>query len=250
VPTTLIGLVDAGVGAKTGVNFGGHKNRLGSYEPPVAALLDRAFLSTVDGRHIRNGLAEILKIALIKDAALFDLLEQYGAELVTERLQGETPQTEAAARGVLRAAVQGMLEELQPNLWEHSLERLVDYGHTFSPTIEMRALPALLHGEAVNVDMALTTVISWHRGLVSEQDRDRILDVMRALRLPTWHPECAPEVLHHALVETTRHRDGQQRLPLPAGIGAATFVNDVTLDELVQASRDLEQTSTLVGEAL
>ncbi|MFI9389014.1 iron-containing alcohol dehydrogenase [Kutzneria sp. NPDC052558] len=250
VPTTLIGLVDAGVGAKTGVNFGGHKNRLGSYEPPVAALLDRAFLSTLDERHIRNGLAEILKIALIKDAALFDLLEQHGAALVTERLQGETPQTEAATRGVLRAAVHGMLEELQPNLWEHSLERLVDYGHTFSPTIEMRALPALLHGEAVNVDMALTTVIGWRRGLVTDRDRDRILDVMRALRLPTWHPECAPEILHRALVETTRHRDGQQRLPLPVGIGSATFVNDVTLDELAQASRDLAETSTLVGEAL
>ena len=250
VPTTLIGLVDAGVGAKTGVNFGGHKNRLGSYEPPVAALLDRSFLSTLEERHIRNGLAEILKIALVKDAALFDRLERYGARLVTERLQGLTPDSETATREVLRAAVHGMLEELQPNLWEHSLERLVDYGHTFSPTIEMSALPALLHGEAVNIDMALTTMIGWHRGLVTERDRNRILDVMRALRLPTWHPECAPEVLGRALTETTRHRDGLQRLPLPVGIGDATFVNDVSFDELVQASRDLQSVSTLAGEAL
>ena len=62
----------------------------------------------------------------------------------------------------MRRSIQGMLEELEPNLWEHTLSRLVDYGHTFSPEIEMAALAAgkeLLHGEAVNIDMALTTQV-------------------------------------------------------------------------------------------
>ena len=70
----------------------------------------------------------------------------------------------------MRRSIQGMLEELEPNLWEHTLSRLVDYGHTFSPEIEMAALAAgkeLLHGEAVNIDMALTTQVGsrLHRGL-------------------------------------------------------------------------------------
>ncbi|MGC4757628.1 sedoheptulose 7-phosphate cyclase [Micromonospora trifolii] len=232
VPTTLIGLVDAGVGVKTGVNFNGHKNRLGTYAPAELTLLDRFFLSTIDERHISNGLAEILKIALIKNYDLFRVLEEHGPRLLDEKFQGRTPIGDEAAVAVLHAATRGMLEELQPNLWEVELERRVDYGHTFSPTIEMRALPHLLHGEAVCVDMALTTVIGWRRGLVTKQERDRVLAVMSALKLPTWDPMLHPEVLSQALQDTVRHRDGMQRLPLPVGIGGVTFVNDVTEEEI------------------
>jgi 3-dehydroquinate synthase len=232
VPTTLIGLVDAGVGAKTGVNFNGHKNRLGTYAPAQLTLLDRSFLSTVDRRHISNGLAEILKIGLIKDYELFRMLEEHGPRLLDEKFQGRTPIGDEAAVAVLHAATHGMLEELQPNLWETTLERCVDYGHTFSPTVEMRALPALLHGEAVCVDMALTTVMAYRRGLLTEHERDRVLAIMSALELPTWDAMLDPEVLSQALQDTVRHRDGMQRLPLPVGIGDVTFVNDVTEEEI------------------
>lgn len=232
VPTTLIGLVDAGVGAKTGINFNGHKNRLGTYAPADLTLIDRSFLSTLDRRHVSNGLAEILKIALIKDYGLFRMLEQHGPRLLDEHFQGYTISGEQAAVAVLRAATHGMLEELQPNLWETTLERCVDYGHTFSPTVEMRALPALLHGEAVCVDMALTTVLAYRRGLLTTQERNRVLSVMAALELPSWDPMLCPEVLSQALEDTVRHRDGLQRLPLPVGIGDVTFVNDVTEDEI------------------
>ncbi|MDQ4032982.1 MAG: sedoheptulose 7-phosphate cyclase [Actinomycetota bacterium] len=253
VPTSLIGLVDAGVGVKTGVNFEHHKNRLGTYFPPAVALLDRSFLATLDNRHISNGLAEILKIGLIKDWRLFELLEDYAELLLTERFQGETTIGDTVARNVFSRAISGMLEELQPNLWENTLERVVDYGHSFSPTLEMRALPALLHGEAVCVDMALTTVLAEGRGLVTSRDRERILDVMRRLRLPSWHPLCEPGLLGEALHDTSRHRDGLQRVPLPVGIGDACFVNDLTVPELTRAADtlfELERCPTLeVGRA-
>ncbi|NKI44099.1 sedoheptulose 7-phosphate cyclase [Streptomyces physcomitrii] len=240
VPTTLIGLVDAGVGVKTGVNFNGHKNRLGTYTPADLTLLDRQFLATLDRRHIGNGLAEILKIALIKDLSLFAALEEHGPTLLDEKFQGSSAAGDRAARSVLHSAIHGMLDELQPNLWEAELERCVDYGHTFSPTVEMRALPELLHGEAVCVDMALTTVIAWRRGLLTEAQRDRIFAVMAALELPSWHPILDPDVLVNALQDTVRHRDGLQRLPLPVGIGGVTFVNDVTPREL-EAAVTLQQ---------
>ncbi|MEW2393318.1 sedoheptulose 7-phosphate cyclase [Streptomyces venezuelae] len=240
VPTTLIGLVDAGVGAKTGVNFNGHKNRLGTYFPADLTLLDRTFLATLDRRHIGNGLAEILKIALIKDARLFDVLESHGPLLLNEKFQGESEAGEDAAREVVHRAIQGMLEELQPNLWETKLERSVDYGHTFSPTVEMRALPALLHGEAVCVDMALTTALARRRGLIDDADARRVYDVMHGLELPAWDDLLdQPELLTAALLDTVRHRNGQQRLPLPVGIGDVTFVNDVTERELLDAVAEL-----------
>ncbi|MFJ8041783.1 sedoheptulose 7-phosphate cyclase [Kitasatospora sp. NPDC096147] len=236
VPTTLIGLVDAGVGAKTGVNFGPHKNRLGTYHPAVATLLDPAFLATLDGRHLSNGLAEILKVALIKDRRLFELLDSTGEALIEQRFQGPTPGGE-----VLTRAVHGMLQELQPNLWEHRLERAMDYGHSFSPTVEMRALPELLHGEAVCLDMALTTVLARRRGLVEPAQQDRVLGVMRKLRLPLWHPLLDEATLADALADTVRHRDGRQRFPLPVGIGAGCFADDVTAAEIASAAAELEE---------
>ncbi|WP_033289736.1 sedoheptulose 7-phosphate cyclase [Amycolatopsis jejuensis] len=228
VPTTLIGLVDAGVGVKTGVNFDGHKNRLGTYHPADLTLLDKSFLATLEHRHVSNGLAEILKMALIKDDRLFTLLEESGSRLLDGKFQDDSGEADEA----LTRAIHGMLDELQPNLWEAKLERAVDYGHTFSPTVEMRALPALLHGEAVCIDMAMTTLIAEDRDLVTTGERERIFTVMRKLRLPTWDPVLDPDLLTNALRETVRHRDGKQRLPLPRGIGDVVFVNDVTPQEI------------------
>jgi 3-dehydroquinate synthase len=99
----------------------------------------------------------------------------------------------------------------------------------------MRALPSLLHGEAVNIDMALSTALSVGRGLVTPAEGDRILSTMRSLRLPTWHPLCQPELLWDALQEVVAHRDGLQRMPLPVGIGVATFFNDLQRSEIDEA---------------
>jgi 3-dehydroquinate synthase len=247
VPTTLIGMIDAGIGAKTGVNFLTHKNRLGSYHPAVATLIDPSFLSTLTERQLRNGLAEILKIALVKDVKLFDLLEEHGSRLVAGRLLPEEPS--GVGREVIRRAIRGMLQELEPNLWEHQLRRVVDYGHSFSPTIEMRALPELLHGESVCIDMALTSVIARDRGLLSDEELDRVLGVMRELGLPITHPVCTLELLVGALADTVLHRDGRQLLPLTPGIGKACFVDDLRDSEIEQALRTVRAWADVVPAA-
>ncbi|MGW2836197.1 sedoheptulose 7-phosphate cyclase [Streptomyces sp. NPDC001493] len=237
VPTTLIGLVDAGVGVKTGVNYERGKNRLGTYAPATATFLDRSFLRSLPLRHISNGLAEILKMALIRSEDLFALLESRGAAVRADRFQGTTQDLAGSADAIIAESIHLMLEELQPNLWESALERCVDYGHTFSPTLEMHALPELLHGEAVVIDMALTTALATLRGFVTEAQADRIYEVMRRLGLPVWNEVLEdPTLLQEALRDTVRHRDGQQRLPLPIGIGRHRFVNDVTPAELRDAA--------------
>lgn len=230
VPTTLMGIVDAGVGIKTGVNFEKGKNKIGTYYPARKNLLDLSFLATLERRHIANGLSEILKIALIKDARLFELLAEHGADLLRSRFQTRAPyETE-----IIERAITGMLEELEPNLWESKLERLVDYGHSFSPTIEMHALPELLHGEAVCLDMAFTTAIGVCRGLVSKEDAARVFAAMTEMELPITNPIMTAELLSDALADTTRHRNGKQRLPLPVGIGAASFVNDIGAGDITR----------------
>ncbi|MFF3500666.1 sedoheptulose 7-phosphate cyclase [Streptomyces sp. NPDC003247] len=240
VPTTLVCMVDAAIGAKTGVNFREHKNRLGTYHPSAVTLIDREFLGTLSIRHVRNGLAEILKMAMVKDPELFEHLAAHGPRLARHRMRADAgPDGGEVATEVMRLAIHDMLQELEPNLWEHDLRRLADFGHSFSPAIEMKALPDLLHGEAVCIDMALSSVLAHRRGLLDGTELHRVLDVMAGLGLPTWHPVCTTELISRGLGDTVRHRDGQQLLGLPDGIGHVRFVNDVTRDELDAALRTL-----------
>lgn len=238
VPTTLLGLIDAGIGIKTAVNVGRHKSRIGTYHPSTVALLDLDFLPTLDRRELACGMAEAIKMALVKDGDLFELIALHAESVLSD------PAGCAATEPIVRRAVAAMLEELAGNLWEDQLTRLADFGHSFSPAIEMHASPPLLHGEAVSIDMAISSLVARNRGLLSSEQAARILEVLSACGLPCWHEVCTVELLDEALAETTRHRGNRQRLPLPVGIGAATFVDDLELVELAAAVEDLAASAT------
>ena len=248
VPTTLMGYVDASVGAKSGVNFytptdGWRKNKLGAYMPPVLTLLDRSFLGTLDERQVANGAAEIAKMALVKDPELFQLLHEHGPTLIEHRFQDTALEVvsassanglaSSAASRVLFLSIQTMLEELAPNLWEDSLERLVDFGHVFSMELEMAVLfdEKLFHGEAVAIDMAFCSVLSYVRGDLSEADLDEVLEMMKGLKLPTYHPKFDLEMAETAMYERNKFSQGQ-KLPLPVGRGVSRIVNDVTTEQI------------------
>ena len=233
VPTTLMGYVDASVGAKTGVNFDGKKNKLGAYLPPALTLLDKSFLSTLDERQLSNGAAEIAKMALVKDPELYRLLCEHGESLIANRFQDDASAPSAASR-VLYLAVQTMLEELAPNLWEDSLERLVDFGHVFSMELEMKALfeEKLFHGEAVAIDMAYSACLSRVRGHIDDDMLDEILNMMSGLGLPTYHSEFDAPLLDEAMYERVKFSQGQ-KIPLPVGPGESRIFNDITKEELL-----------------
>lgn len=244
VPTTLLGMVDAAVGVKTGVNFAGHKNRLGMYHPPAAALLDPAFLRSLPARHVANGTAEIIKIAAIADAGLFRILHRSAAELVKSHYL-DHPQADQ----VLRLAVGDMLAELGPNLWEDDLHRAVDFGHTFSPAFELRD-GDLLHGEAVALDMAVSCCLASVRRVLPAAECRRVLGLLDACGLPLSHPLLEPGVLMEALHESTVHRDGRQRIPVPApAVGSTTFLEDVDETELRMALARLRQWDRMLAGA-
>jgi len=231
VPTTLMGYVDASVGIKTGVNFNNHKNRLGSFEPPKKVFLDRNFLKTLPKRHILNGLCEILKLAVIKDVGLFELLESQGISCIETRFQNDV------SAAILDRSVGGMLEELQPNLFEDELARKVDFGHTFSYGLETHPDTELLHGEAVLIDILISSILASDRGLLSKPELNRILELVSKFGIILDDELVTPELLWTTLEERTYHRNGLQRVPLPESLGHCTFVNDVKFEELQAACR-------------
>merc|ERR1712056_14700 len=117
----------------------------------------------------------------MKSAELFKLLNDNGPRLIKDRFRALDASDKVPAR-VLRLSIETMLEELAPNLWEHSLDRLVDYGHAIGQNLEMKSLGTkdeLMHGEAVAVDMAFMSVLANVLGLVTDAQRDRILNLLR-----------------------------------------------------------------------
>merc|ERR1719210_2701239 len=236
VPTTALSYVDASVGAKNGCNFCGSKNRLGTYVPPIAALLDCDFFKTQGSRDISNSLGEMAKMAIMKSAELFQLLDEHGPDLVSSRFQSRDDSDDVPAR-VLRLSIETMLEELAPNLWEDSLDRLVDFGHAVGQCLEMEALGTqheLMHGEAVACDMAYMTVLSHVLGNISATERDSILHMLRRCCVPIHNPLFDRKFFKAAMKDRIANSMGM-RLPLPVGIGKARFFNDVSDQHFEQA---------------
>ncbi len=237
VPTTLIALVDAGVAIKVAVNHGKLKNRLGAYHPPKKVFLDFSFLRTLPTDQVRNGMAELVKIAVVSNAEVFELLYEYGEDLLRTHFGyvDGTPELEKVAHRLNYEAIKTMLELETPNLHELMLDRVIAYGHTWSPTIELTPDVPLLHGHAVNIDMALSATIAAKRGYITNSERDRILGLMSGIGLSIDHPLLEGDLLWHATKSITLTRDGLQRAAMPKPIGECFFVNDLTREELEAA---------------
>ncbi len=235
VPTTLLSLVDASVGVKTGINFEERRNRLGTYHPPAAVYCDSYFLKTLEPIETTSGLGEIFKMAIVKDIKLFNILKNDSKELLAKKFLNCR-----SSKEVIRRSIKGMKDELQDNLWEKNLERYVDFGHSFSPIPEIRSLSedveTLTHGQAVALDVLFSCVISNIRGFLSKEDVFSIMLVAKDMGLPTTHEYFRdPNILQEALNDTIRHRNGSQNLPIPIEIGRSIFINNLTFDDIKNA---------------
>jgi len=127
-----------------------------------------------------------------------------------------------------------MLLELSPNLYERTLDRPPDYGHTFSPVFEF-ALDDLQHGEAVALDMAIATMLAVVLGVLDIEDAERILTVQSALGLPVVRDEIAVQMLIQGVEDAKKHRGGRLRMPILRGIGEVHFLDDASHLQLHEA---------------
>jgi 3-dehydroquinate synthase len=221
LPTTLLAQVDAAIGLKGGVNFGGAKNYLGCFKTPTRVLVDPRFLRSLPPRYLRCGMAEILKIALVRDSYLFEQIEHQGAALVGSHFASPSE----GARRIIERAIELMLEELETNAYEdHGLQRCVDFGHTFSPILEIASGYGLHHGEAVAIDMSLSCAIASELGFLSSYELERILAVFVELGLPTCSELYDVALLETAMAQAVKHRAGHLNLVVPIRVGAVTFI--------------------------
>ena len=237
VPTTLIGLIDASVAIKVAVNHGKLKNRLGAYHASKKVILDFSFLKTLPIDQVRNGMAELIKIAVVGNTEIFELLENYGEALLHTHFGyvNGTPELQEVAHRLTYKGIESMLALEVPNLHELDLDRVIAYGHTWSPTLELTPEIPMFHGHSVAIDMAFSATIAQLRGYISIAERDRILGLMSRLGLAIDSPYLTSELLWKATTSISRTRDGLQRAAAPRPIGECFFMNDLTRGELDKA---------------
>ncbi|MCJ1479726.1 hypothetical protein MMC13_008412 [Lambiella insularis] len=244
VPTTVIGLIDASVSIKVAVNYGNYKNRLGAYHAPMHTFLDFTFLRTLPTAQIRNGFAELIKISTCSHLDTFNLLDKYCEQLIQTgfgRIDGAPREVREAADKINREGIHEMLKLETPNLHEIGLDRVIAYGHTWSPMHELVPETPLRHGHAISIDMAYSATLANNLKLISDHEHRRILDLFSRAGLSMDHPQFNEEILDKGTAAILKTRDGMLRAAVPNPIGSCTFINNISNSQLNEALRRHKQ---------
>jgi 3-dehydroquinate synthase len=211
-PTSLLAMIDASVGGKTGVDTPAGKNLVGAFHQPAAVLVDVETLRTLPVAHRRAGLAEAIKHGVVADADYFDRIRAAMPEL----LEGNAERMlDLVTRSVeLKAAV------VRDDAREHGRRKTLNFGHTLGHAVELVSGFSLLHGQAVAIGMVLEARLAERLGVAARGTSDEIERVVRAAGLPAVRP---PMLDADAILAATRHdkkaRGGSVAYALPARIG-------------------------------
>ena len=219
LPTSLLAMVDASVGGKTGINHRTGKNLIGAFHQPKAVLIDIATLATLPPRELRSGLAECIKHEIIRDTDGFAHLERtidralaldlsYLAELVTHNVQ-------------IKARV------VQADPFEHGERAHLNFGHTFGHAIETISNYRHTHGECVALGMSAASFAARELKLIDDTARRRIVGLIAQAGLPTSGMGCDIEQVMTAMHSDKKVRSGRVRFILPDRIGHVIIRDDL-----------------------
>jgi 3-dehydroquinate synthase len=229
VPTTLLGMVDGALGGKVAVNHPSAKNLLGAFYQPRGVVSDVGLLASLERRHIAAGLAEAIKKAMIASPAYLASIEA-DVETILRR------QPPALRRLVAYASVI-KTELVGRDPYERDLRRPLNFGHTVGHPLEtVTGYGPLLHGEAVAFGMVVESEIARRRGLIADDDIERLVLILRRAGLPTTAGElpvaAGADGVIAAMAKVRQIRAGSLRWVLPCGIGRTLIADDVGEDEI------------------
>ncbi|MFN2394996.1 MAG: 3-dehydroquinate synthase [Bacteroidales bacterium] len=174
VATSLLAQVDASVGGKNGVNLGGYKNIIGTFTQPEFVICDTSMLKTLPDNEFRNGMAEVIKHALIRDADKFEFLKSNRNAIMNRERE--------AINHIVNRSVKIKATIVQADELERGERRILNFGHTWGHAVEKEN--KIPHGQAVSVGMAFAAGLSKHLGYLKEKDYNDILVLLHDYRLP------------------------------------------------------------------
>jgi 3-dehydroquinate synthase len=233
VPTTLLAMVDAAIGGKTGVNHPGGKNLIGAFHQPRLVLIDPEVLATLPVREFRAGMAEVIKYGVINDAPLFADLEAAAAKDPEAGLASMAAVGPALLQTLLERSADAKARVVAADEREGGLRAILNYGHTIGHVIEaLCGYGTYLHGEAVGLGMLAAGSIACAMGLWSADDLERQRRLVRAAGLPLQVPALDPAAVLDCLQGDKKVRGGKVRFVLPTAIGSVVIRDDVDADTI------------------
>lgn len=219
IPTTLLAMVDASVGGKTGVNHAVGKNLIGAFHQPIAVFADPQVLRTLPRRELVGGLAECIKHDIIRDADGFAVLEQNIAAVLQLDID---VLTELVAHNV---RIKAHVVEADP--FEHGERAHLNFGHTFGHAIETVSRYSYSHGESVALGMVAASNLAVQMDLLDRSSQDRIVSLIHQAGLPVSGLKLDPEVIHDAMAYDKKVKGSRLRFILPDRIGHVIIRDDV-----------------------
>ena len=248
IGSSIVSAIDAGPSPRTCCDGYGYKNLSGSYHAPVLTLTDRSFFGTLHLGWLRHGVAEIIKMAIVKDYELFKQLELAGPDLFRTRF-GTTDasrgtEIDTLAQKILAGAMRSYVEAEYDNLYETHQCRPHAYGHTWSPGFELQA--GLLHGHAVSIGMGLGAFLSFRKGWLQKIMLTRILNLISNYELSLWNDILLDEkLMWSAQKSVIDKRGGNLVAPVPKGkIGVCGYINELSREELRSGIHDYREICT------
>ncbi len=220
VATSLLAQVDASVGGKNGINLDGYKNTIGTFNQPKFVICDTSMLKTLPREEYCNGLAEIVKHALICDAPKFNFIEANIHKILS--LNSE------AMEYLVTRSVQIKADIVQADERERGERRKLNLGHTWGHAIEK--VDKIPHGQAVSIGLALASELSVRKGLMTPAQRERLLLLLTQLGLPTT-TQTSLDILFQALIKDKKKEQDILYFVLMEGIGS-TVVAPIPVTEL------------------
>lgn len=176
VPTTLLAMVDSSIGGKTAVNARHGKNLIGTTYQPAAVFADMDFLETLSYEEFKNGLAEVIKMAIIKDRNLFESLEKNHKKILAR--------DKTILQDIIKKNVELKLEVVQEDAEEKGLRQILNFGHTFGHALEAYCKYKIKHGYAVSQGMLVESKISAAANNLSENEEERIRNLIKLFGFP------------------------------------------------------------------
>ena len=234
MPTTLLAQVDSSIGGKTGVDLEQGKNLLGAFHQPHVIWMDLQFLETLPPEEFRQGMAEVIKTAMIGDESLWHYLEEQ-SDLI-ERRDGGALYRIVSACCRLKAGV------VQADEREAGLRRILNLGHTVGHALERLSGYQLRHGDAVAMGLIAAAKLAVALGMLDPTSLIRVERLCRVWNLPVRIPgRFSPEAVLAAMQTDKKHIGGRLHFILPVRIGEVVDYQDLTADQLKKVIMELRE---------
>ncbi|WP_061962157.1 3-dehydroquinate synthase [Demequina flava] len=216
MPTTVLGMVDAAVGGKTGINTNEGKNLVGAFHEPLSVWCDLDTLQTLPANDRVAGLAEVVKGGFISDTGILDLIEEHAEALKAPEL---TDAAMVTLEELIARKIQVKATVVAADLKESDLREILNYGHTFGHAIEYTERFQWRHGAAVSVGMVFAAELAHLAGRLDEPSVERHRSILTSLGLPTTYPAERWDALHTAMKRDKKTRGDLLRFVVLQGIG-------------------------------